>query len=231
MRSYPRAGPSKARMNPLRSLLLAATLALTSQGAPDTGVLLQGKEGDGPWWAIASALGSQGAIRSSFTERRYFSIRKEPTVLKGTLRISPERGLSLQYTEPDPVVLIVDSAGLILRERGKTDREMPAGSREAGAIASLLPVMRFDLGQLMEHFLIRANGDPEAWVYEFTPRDAAAARTLGTIVVKGRFTSVTHIVFQRSQTQRIEIEVGQTTVGATFTREELRQYFRSPPSR
>jgi hypothetical protein len=218
-------------MKPIRAILVAVGLAVTAQGAPDAATLLRGTADDGPWEALVTALASQGAIRSSFTERRYFSIRTAPTVLKGTLRISPERGLSLQYLEPDPLVLIVDPAGLILREHGRSDRKMAAGSREAGAIASLLPVMRFDVKELASSFFVRASGDLLGWTFEFTPKDPAVARTLGTIVVQGRATEVKHIVFRRSQSQRIEIDVGETTLGASFSQEEIRQFFRGPETR
>jgi len=69
-------------------------------------------------------------VVAPFEEHRYFIFRRTPLVLKGMIRISRERGLSLQYTEPDPSILIADSGGLLLRDKDGHTREVPAGSRD-----------------------------------------------------------------------------------------------------
>ena len=79
-------------------------------------------------------------------------------VLAGVLRVSPDRGLSLEYTQPEESILIADSAGLLLRDGQGRTRAMPSGSRGPGAVASLLPIMRFDLAALYPRFAIRAYG-------------------------------------------------------------------------
>jgi hypothetical protein len=212
-------------------LLLGLLLAPGLRGAPEPGAALGVTADLGIWKPLIEALASQGAIRASFTERRFFSIRKEPTVLKGVIRLSPDLGLSLQYTAPDPMILIVDSNGLLFRDAKGGDRKVPAGSRESGALASLLPVMRFDLAALAPHFDVVASGDPTDWSFAFTPKDDSAARSLGTIVVHGKATEVTRIEFRRSSAQRIEIEVGETSAGVVFTRAEVRQFFRGAGAR
>ena len=209
-----------------RLLLLGLLLAPWLRGASEPGISLSDPADLGPWRPLIEALASKGGVRASFTERRYFSIRKDPTVLKGVIRLSPDLGLSLEYIAPDPMILIVDPSGLLIRDGKGRDRQIPAGSRETGALASLLPVMRFDVAALAPHFDVLASGDPSDWSFTFTPSDDSVARTLGTIVVHGRATEVTRIELRRSATQRIEIEVGETMAGVAFTPAEARQFFR-----
>ncbi len=208
-------------------LLTVATLGSTLGVAQDPGLALTGGLGDGPLGALIATIGNKGPIRASFTERRFFPIRKEPTVLSGIIRISQERGLSLAYTRPEPLILIADPWGLIMRDARGRDRQVPVGSREAGAIGSLLPIMGFDLSALAAHFDIRALGGPQDWRLEFRPKDPGAPNPLGTIIVDGAFTEVTRIEFRRSSNQRIEIEVHDTQTGVVFTPEEVRRYFRT----
>ena len=156
-------------------------------------------------------------MQAPFTERRFFPFRREPMVLKGVLRISPDRGLSLQYTDPEASVLIADPSGLFLRTSDGRTRELPSGSRETGAIASLLPIMRFDLAALYPRFAIRARRTGPDWVFEFTPHDSDVAGSLGTISVGGTGSDVRHLEFKRSSSQRIEIEVGETRTGVLLS--------------
>jgi hypothetical protein len=208
----------------IRSLGLLLLLGICA--APEQGLAAGDLGDEGTWKPLVAVLASKGPIRAGFTERRFFTFRKQPTVLRGVIRISPDLGLSLEYTEPDPMILIVDAAGIIVRDRAGRDRQVPAGSREVGAIASLLPVLRFDVGALSANFDMRAEGDPSGWSFEFTPKDRAMAQTLGTIIVRGVATDVTAIEFRRSATQRIEIEVGETAAGVVFKPAEIRRCFR-----
>ena len=212
-------------MMAMRQAVAVLALAVAARGAPDPGEVLAPGGLPGDWKALVAALAAKGPIEASFTERRYFPFRHEPTVLKGVLRISPERGLSLQYTDPEPSVLIADSAGLVLRDQGGS-REMASGSREAGAIASLLPIMRFDLPALFPRFVIRARRTDADWSFEFTPRNVDSAGSLGSITVLGAGTDVRQLEFRRSASQRVEIEVGETRAGVVFTAAELARYFR-----
>ena len=207
---------------------IAASLALlaAARGAEDPGAVLEPGAGLGDWRPLLEALASKGAVVAPFTEHRYFPFRREPTVLRGVLRLSPERGLSLQYTEPEPCVVIADQAGLVLRDRHGRVRELPSGSRDSGAIASLVPIMRFDLASLYPRFVIHARRLGPDWSLLFTPRDPAAAHALGEILVRGSGSDVRRIEFRRSASQRVEIDVGDARTGGAFGADELRRFFR-----
>jgi hypothetical protein len=213
-------------MIPIRQFFAALVLAAAAHGASDAGEVLTPASAAGEWAPLISALAAKGPIQASFTERRYFPFRRDPTILMGVLRISPEHGLSLQYTDPEPSVLIADSKGLIMRDKNGRSRERPSGSREGGAIASLLPILRFDFPALFPLFEIRAHQDDKGWRFEFTPRDAEDAGALGAITVAGMGSDVTHLEFKRSASQRVEIDVGDTRSGMVFTTADQGKYFR-----
>jgi hypothetical protein len=212
-------------MNPVWRLGLLGALALTL-GAADPGVTLTPELASGEWKPLLTALAAKGGVQARFTERRYFPFRREPTILKGVLRISPKRGLSLQYTEPQPSILIADADGLVIRDSDGKSRAMAAGSREAGAIASLLPIMRFDMLALYPRFDVRALRTGENWRFEFSPKEPVAASTLGTITVDGVATDVTHLEFRHSPKQRVEIDVEDTHSGVIFAPDALKAFFR-----
>jgi len=212
-------------MNPFRALAASFALLASAHGQ-DQGALLSPGAGEADWRPLIDQLAAKGPVVAEFTERRFFPFRREPMVLKGVLRISPARGLSLEYTGPEESVLIADSAGIILRDNDGRSREMPSGSRQTGAIESLLPIMRFDLAALYPKFAIRAYRSGADWRFEFTPRDAETAGTLGSISVAGAGTDVNHLELKRSATQRVEIEVGETRTGTPFSPRELEQFFR-----
>ena len=213
-------------MNPIRALLVPLALLAAARAAADEGMLLSPGAPQAQWSALFGALGAKGTVFAPFTERRFFPFRREPTVLRGLLRFSADRGLSLQYTDPVPSVLVADPSGLLVRDKDGRSREIPAGSRETGAVAALLPIMRFDLQALYPRFAIRAMGSAAGWTIAFTPSDPEVAGSLGEIAVGGAGTDVRRIEFRRSASQRIEIDVGATRSGVPFTPEELRLFFR-----
>ncbi|HZZ18721.1 MAG TPA: outer membrane lipoprotein carrier protein LolA [Opitutaceae bacterium] len=204
-------------------LLLALVPCVRAAGP---GEPLTPESAAGEWKPLLTALATKGSIRASFTERRYFPFRHDPTILTGTLRVSPERGLSLQYMNPEPSVLIADATGIMLRDASGHDSAMPADSHQAGAISSLLPIMRFDLAALFPKFNILAQRTGPDWRFQFTSKDAQAAPALGVITVVGTDENVRHLEFKRSEHQRIEIEVEDTQAGVSFSPSEVRQYFR-----
>jgi hypothetical protein len=213
-------------MTRVRQVVAALALACAAHGAQDGGEILTPGNAAGEWGPLIGALASKGPIQAVFTEHRYFPFRREPMLLTGVLRISPERGVSLQYMLPEPDLLIADATGLILRDPNGRSREISASSREGGAIAALLPIMRFDLPALFPRFIVRAQRTDSGWRFDFTPRDADAAVSLGSIAVSGSGTDVRHLEFRRSASQRVEIDVGDTRTGAVFTAAELAQFFR-----
>ena len=78
-------------------------------------------------------------------------------VLTGVLRISPERGLSLQYTQPGGKHPDRRLRGAPAQGPGAAHRANAVGIPGGRApIASLLPIMRFDLAALYPRFAIRA---------------------------------------------------------------------------
>jgi hypothetical protein len=213
-------------MKAFRVALLAAAVGTGLRGADEPATLLSADTGEGEWRPLIDQLASKGAVVANFTEKRYFPFHRGPTTLKGVLRFSPAKGLSLQYTEPEPSVLIADAEGLLLRDKEGRTQGLPADSRETGAIASLLPIMSFNLAALYPRFAIHARHDGPGWRFDFTPRNADIAGSLGDISIGGAGPEVTHIEFRHSASTRVEIDVAELRSGSPFAPAELKQFFR-----
>jgi len=181
---------------------------------------------DAEWTPLFTALAGQGGVRSTFTENRWFSVKKTPVVLRGELRHSDERGLSLHYTQPEEQVMLVDAKGLMLRDAKGRTRTMAADPRAPRMDAALLPVLRFDLPALLKLFTLRAVRDGDDWRLDFVPRTPELARHLSTLTVEGTGERVRRLEFRRSAKQRVEVLIEETQTGVTFTAEEKEKFFR-----
>ena len=181
---------------------------------------------DAAWAPLFAALAAQGGVRSTFTENRWFSVRKEPVVLRGELRHSDERGLSLHYTQPEEQLCVADAKGLLLRDAKGRPRSMAADPHAPRMDAALLPVLRFDLPALLKLFTLRAARDGDDWRIDFVPRTPELARHLSTLTVEGFGERVSRLEFRRSAKQRVEVLIGETQTGVTFTAEEEKRFFR-----
>lgn len=204
--------------------ILGAAARAAVPSAP--GAELVAGENDGAWQPLFTALAAQGGVQSTFTEHRWFSVKKTPVVLHGELRHSAELGLSLRYTQPEEQVLVVDAKGLLMRNAQGRTRSMAADPKAPRIDAALLPVLRFDLPALLKLFTLRAARDGDDWRLDFTPRTPELARSLSVLTVEGTGESVRRLEFRRSAKQRVEVFIGTTQIGATFTAEEAKRFFR-----
>lgn len=182
------------------------------------------------WRTLFHTLSSQGGIHSQFEELRFLPIRKRPVVLTGEMRLSPDRGLSLHYLKPEESCVMIDSRGIVFRDATGRVHEVASDPRARGATSALLQVMRFDPNVLERDFAAYGARDGIAWQVAFEPKPEAAARdiSLGRIIVRGQEDAVLLIEFRRSDRQRIEIHVGPTRTGVTFSAAELATWFRQP---
>ncbi len=212
-----------------RILLIFLVSALPLAGfepPPEPGPVVAPGEGDAAWRPLFSSLAGQGQVWSAFVERRWFAFRKKPVVLKGEMRFSPARGLSLQYLEPSVRTVIADEKGLAMRDaRGRT-REIPPDARATGPTGALLPILRFDLRTLEERFEVHGTRDGTGWRLDFVSRDPGLARLLGTVIVSGEGARVLQIEFRHSAKERVEIRITEARTGVEFTPEEERRFFR-----
>jgi hypothetical protein len=181
---------------------------------------------DPAWRDLIRRLALNKTRQSTFEERRYFSFRKTPVVLRGEIRIVPELGLSLRYLEPDARVLIVDRKGLLMRDSEGRERAAPADSRAQAATSALVHVLRFDLEVLRKDFEVYGRREGEAWTLGFVPRDPTLAGLIGMLTVAGEQTAVRTISMIKSPTERIEISIRDTREDVLFTGDTLKRYFR-----
>ena len=200
----------------------AARAAVPSAAGPE----IPAAENDDTWRPLFSALAGQGGVHSTFTENRWFSVKKTPVVLHGELRHSPTRGLSLRYTQPEEQLMVVDDKGLLMRNGEGRTRTLAADPHAPRIDAALLPVLRFDLPALLRLFTLHAAREGEDWRLDFEPRTPELARHLSVIVVEGSGERVRRLEFRRSAKQRVEVLIEQTQTGVAFTAEEEKKFFR-----
>jgi hypothetical protein len=181
---------------------------------------------DSPEWAeLAGGLRRQTDIAADFTEERRFSFKKAPTVLRGEVRVSAERGLSLHYLSPAEQTVIIDGRGVLVRTAAG-DNPAPADANARSVNEALLMALRLDLVSLARDFDVYGTHKGGAWTLALVPRKADLRHALGELTVEGDASAVRRLEFRRSATQRVDITVGRPRAPAPFTAEELRLYFR-----
>lgn len=213
---------------PALALLFSLAIATAARAAVPAamGPEIVAGENDAAWSPLFTVLAGQDGVYSTFTENRWFSVKKFPVVLHGELRHSPTRGLSLRYTQPEEQLMVVDAKGLLMRNAKGRTRTMAADPKAPRIDAALLPVLRFDLPALRELFTVHAARDGDDWRLDFVPRTPELARQLSVVVVEGAGERVRRLEFRRSAKQRVEVLIEETKTGVSFTAEEEQRFFR-----
>ncbi|MEO7414001.1 MAG: outer membrane lipoprotein carrier protein LolA [Opitutaceae bacterium] len=211
-------------------LLLVSCLVLPAFSAAPAEVppanLIADPVNDPGWKELFARLAPQQARRSQFEERRIFPFRTTPIVLTGEIRISPDRGLSLNYLGAKPQIVIIDQKGVLMRDERGQQRTAPADPRADAATSALFHILRFDLPALAKTFILHGRRDGEAWTLGFEPRDATLSGLIGSVIVQGEGGRVDRINMVKSEKQRIDILISDTKETASFDEEELKRFFR-----
>src|SRR5271168_1891508 len=175
--------------HPLRlALILAGLFAVAARADEASALAIPAKRiarDDPEWNKLAGELRAEAAVTANFTELRWFAFKSSPIVLKGEVRVSADRGLSLHYIEPEEQVVIIDGRGGLLRSSAG-DRAMPSDPRADAANFALLHLLRLDLPLLSESFEVYGKRTDSAWTLALAARDAEMQRSLGTIIVDGK---------------------------------------------
>jgi hypothetical protein len=177
------------------------------------------------WTLLALAFARQPDIAADFTERRQFSFKPQPVVLRGEVRVSASRGLSLHYLAPEERTVILDQQGVLLRSPAG-QKTPPADPRAGAANDALLSILRLDLATLQQGFELYGDNDGTAWTLVLVPRTEALRRSVGRITVNGAAVTIRRIEIRRTPKQAIEILIAPPRPFHAFTALELKQYFR-----
>jgi hypothetical protein len=177
------------------------------------------------WSDLIDAFGHHPDTAAGFTERRFFSFKKKPVELRGEVRVSSTRGLSLHYTEPEERTVVLDAQGVLVRAAADVTAP-PADPRAGAANEALLHILRFDFGALEKDFELYGRRDGAAWTLALVPRTETLRRSVGRITVAGEAAAIRHIEFRRAARQAIEIIIEPPRPTAAFSAEELRRFFR-----
>lgn len=177
------------------------------------------------WRDLTDAFAHHPDTRADFVELRTFSFKKAPVELRGEVRVSAARGLSLQYTSPEERTVILDAQGILIRTAAGQSAP-PADPRAAGADAALLHVLQLDLAALQRDFDLFGQRDGASWTLALVPRTDALRRAVHRISVRGEGDAIRHIEISRTAKQSIAISIGPPRPPAPFTGEDLGRFFR-----
>ena len=177
------------------------------------------------WQLVAAAFARQPDVTADFTERRQFPFKTEAVQLKGIVRVSARRGLSLQYIAPESRTVILDDRGVLVRSPAG-ERAQPADPRAAAVNEALRRILRFDLAALAHDFEPYGQFDGDAWTLVLVPRSETLRRSTGRITVAGEAATIRRIEIRHSAKQVIEISIAAPRPTAAFTPEEVKKYFR-----
>jgi hypothetical protein len=213
----------------LKTLLLLLGATLVARGdelptGPDT--LLVNPAQNAAWKDLFAQLQPNKNRQSKFEERRYFPFRKMPVVLKGEIRIIPDRGLSLRYLEPERRILIVDAKGLLMRDEEGRESAAPSDRRAEAVVSALVSVLRFDLPTLEKSFEVHGKREGDAWTLAFVPLEPTLIEFVGVLAVSGHKGTLDRIEMFKSPKQRIEILISGTQENVLFAGDVLHRFFR-----
>ena len=214
----------RARRGALALLLFAAGLAGPALRAaaltnPDPVI----SAADVRWAPILAQLGQAENRQSHFEERRYFPFRTGPVVLSGTVRISPAHGLSLEYQQPDYRMVIVDSDGLLMRDRSGRDHPVPNDPHLTQAVGAFVSILRFDQKQIEAQYILHGSQAGPDWRISLVPRQPG---DWSAIVLNGNAAGLAGIELVRSKSLRIVIALSDHQSDVAFTAADLARYFR-----
>ena len=177
------------------------------------------------WKDLSDAFLRNPDTEAEFTERRFFSFKKDPVELRGEVRVSATRGLSLHYTAPEEQTVILDSRGTLIRAASGASSPV-ADARATGVNKAMLHILQLDLAALAGDFELHGKRDGALWTLSMVPRMDSLRRAVDRITVDGDGATIRHIEIRRAGRRAIEIAIGPPRPPATFTPGELRQYFR-----
>lgn len=181
--------------------------------------------GGGAWADLRDELARRGDTTADFIEHRFFPFKKEPVELRGEARVAPARGLSLHYTTPEDLIVILDDKGVLMRAPAG-EKAPPADPRAAAAQEALRHVLRLDFAALEQDFALYGRREGAAWSLALVARTDALRRSVGQLNVAGEGGAIRHIEIRRSARQAVIIALAAPRASAPFTPEEVRRYFR-----
>jgi hypothetical protein len=156
------------RLSHLFLLLLCLPRPLVA--APVELVLEEGKL-PAEWQERFAALATDDPLEAQFTEIRENSFRRGNRVFEGTMRVDPQRGVSLTYAAPVDVSLVV-TRGVFWRRPGNGEWQAYPAPEEAGLGDWTEALWSFDVTALASLFRLSAEElGEDRWLLELTPRE------------------------------------------------------------
>ena len=145
-----------------------------------------------PEWVLAR-LARPAPMRTAFVELRGSALLKAPLRIEGEYRRPREdtlvREVRVPYAEITTIVTGKSGAGEVrIARAGKSPRtfSLSRAPELGGLQASFGALLAGDRVRLEQHYRIAADGTRARWMLTLTPKQAALAATLRSVVLRGR---------------------------------------------
>lgn len=198
--------------------------AAESASAGDGWVRLRSEELPSEWAEFYEKIRSRPWVEADFVERRYFSFRRGPVPLTGTVWFGREEGLTLAYRMPRVETMRIDEDGIRLLRENKADRSprIPEEGRRIPDI--LLALFRFDLDRIEENFEVRGRREGDTWSLRLIPHDPDGA-PIQQVEIGGTGSDVKRIEIEQERSRRIELELSNVSYPTSLDQAELARRF------
>ncbi|CAA6679607.1 MULTISPECIES: LolA-related protein [unclassified Lentimonas] len=177
------------------------------------------------WRPVLTRLSDDAPLRASFVEYRSIPAQKQPMEYRGTIRWSPEFGLSLAYEKPQALVIHIFEDTMFISEPGKRLKVVRDRKRKA-AMAFFTRLFAWDSAWLDENFTSEgALDDNGAWQFTMVPLDGPVSRAMTEINLRGDAQALQEIILNLKGDKTIQVKILEQTRPAFFTDEEGRAAF------
>ena len=164
---------------------LALSLGIWLAGAQ--GALAQSQP---PNWDLSALMRQMAAVRSAsanFTERKTLHVLNAPLIASGTLSYRAPDYLRKHTASPMPEdFILAHGVAAITGPDGQSHSfTLGAAPQIGGLVDGIRATLAGDTAALQRVYSVRLSGGPAGWQLTLRPRDAAAARFIAWIVIRG----------------------------------------------
>lgn len=136
---------------------------------------------------IGAQMEQYPVVRAEFIQNKQMPALKRPLVTSGRLVFSRRHGVLWQIEQPYRMSYVLGEERIVEIAADGTRRER--GLRDVPGLAQVGRVFRAMLGAntsaLRELFVVRAQGGPDKWEIDLTPRQAQLAQFLSGLQLSG----------------------------------------------
>ncbi|WP_084612724.1 outer membrane lipoprotein carrier protein LolA [Pseudogulbenkiania sp. MAI-1] len=136
---------------------------------------------------VAQRLSANSVLHADFAQTRQMAALKKPLQLSGRMAFSREAGVVWQIAKPYSLTYAMTARGVteILPDGSRRER----AARDVPGIGSVDGLFRGlvsgDKALLQQHFVVAAQGSPQAWTLQLTPKAGPLQKAIRSAELAG----------------------------------------------